>query len=155
MKDYQELVGQKYGYLLVEEILPRERDAKGALKPARAICLCVCGKRREFRCVDLTGNSVRSCGCKKGNHNPKYKIPKADMYKCWHCKYPEPSCTYATVMHICCHECPLKPTCNRSVCQNEPTKCGATYGRSSAEAREFIYGEKVFLNEKDDELDAT
>ena len=147
MKDYQELVGQRIGFLLVEEVLPRVRGSNGRLMPALARCLCDCGQRKEMKCSSLANRSVRSCGCQRGNLSGKKHASYKKILRCYRCPSPDEICTYSRVLKICCHECPKREQC-KMVCDNRPEKCGAKQFLATEDVRDF-------LTQKGDNIDAS
>ena len=73
MRDYKNLIGQRFGLLVVKEVLEREVDSGGYLKPARAMCKCDCGTLKSVKCNDLLSGKSLSCGCQKGNLHGEQK----------------------------------------------------------------------------------
>lgn len=145
MRDYKNLIGQRFGLLVVKEVLEREVDSGGYLKPARAMCKCDCGTLKSVKCNDLLSGKSLSCGCQKGNLHGRGGRPKAFNMKYYYCPSPEIGCTYSTVLNICCYECPKRDKCG-GTCKNNPEKCGAVRITASDEARDFLVREDE-LNE--------
>lgn len=149
MKDYKELTGRRFGMLVVKEVLGRERGPNGRLKPAMAVCQCDCGVTKQIKCVSLECNNVRSCGCQRGNTYGKGgRFPRGKVVKHHSCPSPEQGCTYATILKICCHECPRKDECKRWACKNTPDKCGAVYMVAAPEVRDFLTKEGGNINDQ-------
>lgn len=57
---FQDLTGQKYGYLTVEARIKNGSD--GAV---RYQCLCDCGNRKEVRAKHLKSGAIDNCGCQR------------------------------------------------------------------------------------------
>ena len=81
-----DLIGQKFGRLLVIERISNDRHGK-----AMWSCLCNCGKQKIVASNDLIRNKTKSCGClsiektiqrlTKHGHNTKNKI--TETYRSW------------------------------------------------------------------------
>ena len=138
MRDYSDLIGQRFVALRVIKILPRERGENGRLKRAMAVCLCDCGREKIAGCGDLQDGRYSSCGCRTGNTDGRGGLRNVEPCKHHSCPSPELTCTFATVLGICCHECPRKDKCNGGTCKNSPDKCGAIYIHATPEVRDFL-----------------
>jgi len=60
LREYESLVGKRYGKLVVEKLLPS--DGSGH---RRWLCRCDCGKMYEARTGNLSSGHATSCGCNK------------------------------------------------------------------------------------------
>lgn len=70
MKNYQYLIGKKYGRLTVVEVLPDK------LKNRLALCLCECGNTKKVQISNLNSGHVTSCGCLAHLRRPNIIIEK-------------------------------------------------------------------------------
>ena len=141
MRDFQEMTNQRYGSLFVIEVYPRERDAWGHLKPAKAMCQCDCGNIKVIKCSYVANGKVKSCGCQKGNLNGKKHTFYKRAMRCYRCPNPDAICTYSSVLKVCCWECPKRDGCGMA-CNNRPEKCGAKQYLASEEVRDFLTQKK-------------
>ena len=74
-KDYSTLIGEKFGMLTITEILPRERDGRGDLKPPECLCECECGNKTLVRSQQLRNGVSKSCGrCKEPRPGEKFGL---------------------------------------------------------------------------------
>ena len=128
-KDYTTLIGEKFGMLTITEILPRERDGRGDLKPPECLCECECGNISKHRLYDVANMNILSCGCLRGKHgvdrdeNTPSSIIDA-LAAVYYCNYPTSTCVRSKTYHLCCHECDRFSGCSQA-CQNTPEKCKA------------------------------
>ena len=58
MKQYQELIGQKYGLLTIIDI-----DLNNKKRGLQVICQCECGNIKTFTLSNLKSGGTKSCGC--------------------------------------------------------------------------------------------
>ena len=128
-KDYSTLIGEKFGMLTITEILPRERDGRGDLKPPECLCECECGNISKHRLYDVANMNILSCGCLRGKHgvdrdeNTPSSIIDA-LSAVYYCGYPTSTCVRSKTYHLCCHECDRFSGCTQA-CMNTPDKCKA------------------------------
>lgn len=148
MRDFQEMAGQRYGSLFVIEVYPREKDAWGHLKPAKAMCQCECGNFKVAKCYDLIEGRLKSCGCQKGNVTGKRHSYYRRSMRCYSCKNPDEACIYSSVLRVCCWECPKREQCSM-VCSNKPEKCGAKKYLASEEVRDFLTRKGDYTNDSE------
>jgi hypothetical protein len=88
MPKFINLVGQRFGRLLVLELGRKAKDGK-----CQYDCVCDCGKRLVVRTESLRSGRSRSCGCfalevltkhghaRKGQLTPEYKTWDAMVYR--------------------------------------------------------------------------
>lgn len=77
MKRRSNLIGQKYGKLIVKQRADNDYVSPKGKKEAKWNCICECGKEKDVRQSDLKSGRVKSCGhC----NPPKEKIPKEIKY---------------------------------------------------------------------------
>lgn len=80
------LVGQRFGRLVVLERADDEIDKKSGKHKTRWLCQCNCGNEKIVRGASLTSGGVRSCGClhkeisKKLGHGKKGKCYYTNTY---------------------------------------------------------------------------
>ena len=125
--EYLSLVGEKFSMLTIIEILPRERDKYGKLKPPRCICRCDCGKLSEKKIYDVINYNSLSCGCLRGKHGADKDTNTSasiidSLAAIYYCKYPTTTCVRSSVHRLCCHECDRYKNCTQA-CGNTPEKC--------------------------------
>lgn len=60
MKEHQNLIGKRYGKLVVEELLPSDKNGQ-----RRWLCRCDCGKTHIATTGNLNSGRTTNCGCKK------------------------------------------------------------------------------------------
>jgi hypothetical protein len=68
MAKYQDLIGKKFGMLLVIERLENSKSNKTVYR-----CLCDCGKTKDVLSINLKEEQTISCGCIRKSKNPNYK----------------------------------------------------------------------------------
>jgi len=56
-----DMVGERYGWLVIEEELPPERVGRNTYR--MALCRCGCGRMKVSRYAELRRGGVTSCGC--------------------------------------------------------------------------------------------
>ena len=136
-----DIIGQRFGKLVVLKELPRPvdaegnllRDGKGKLVRARYLCQCDCGNTCEATSGLLRGGNKRSCGCKRQEYyensaEQMEKMKKAREAKAQEslakprCPYPCASCK-DSVKGMCCQDCSVNYACDNR-CLNSPEKCG-------------------------------
>ena len=128
-KDYSSIIGEKFSMLTILEVLPRERDSYGDLKPPECLCRCECGNISKHRLYDVVNLNIISCGCIRGKHgvdrneNTPSSIVEA-LSAVYYCNYPTGTCVRSKLHRLCCHECDRFSGCSQA-CQNTPEKCKA------------------------------
>lgn len=70
------LIGERYGKLLVESFLPGRKP--------RWVCLCDCGKRTRTRTDQLTRFGQESCGCDRIPTNLKHGLHESPECRAWY-----------------------------------------------------------------------
>lgn len=80
-KNFDYLIGQKFGKLTVVEIIKKPKE------PSKARCICECGGERTTIIYLLTRGDVKSCGClftKHGEHGTRlYWIWRDIIKRCY------------------------------------------------------------------------
>ena len=138
-----DIIGQRFGKLVVLKELPRPvdaegnilRDENGKLVPIKYLCQCDCGNTCETLSGSLRGGNTRSCGCKKQEYlaSAKNQLKLAREAKKREnttkkaleeprCPYPCKSCK-DSVKGLCCQDCNVNYACENR-CLNSPEKCG-------------------------------
>lgn len=115
------LIGMRFGRLVVVEKLPRRRSDTGRLIPQEWRCKCDCGEEKIAQSGPLVYGKIKSCGCMqkemyaKGNthHSLDDRRP---------CPFPIASCDYSR-RGRCCFDCDEAENCE-NICLNTPDKCG-------------------------------
>lgn len=87
MGKFNNIIGQKYGRLLVLEKTERRVKSGGSVIWS---CLCDCGKTVEVSSASLVGNQTKSCGClflevasEKGQRMRQHGMTKTPTYRSW------------------------------------------------------------------------
>ena len=143
LKDYTVYCGRKYNLLMVLGVKPREKDAKGKMKPARFIVKCTaCGRVYDADANAVIAGRQKGCTCMRGRRD--YPLELGEYFKDkpeewsqvndrqanvierlkpkWECTHNYKSgCVLNELCSICCWECD-KPC---KMCENRPEKCGA------------------------------
>ena len=140
-----DLIGQRFGKLVVIKEQPRERDENGKLCRIKWLCQCDCGNT----CVTTgacLGKGKTSCGCVKAEISERKrqqlaaarelakkaraerKVEREDFPRC---PYPDASCAKSK-RGICCWDCEKYLDCEEKgrVCKNSPAKCGLNKNES-------------------------
>lgn len=128
-KKLLDIIGKRFGKLVVIELLPRERDAKGNLvlvgtgypAPPKYRCQCDCGNQSIVSRHSLLTLTTKSCGClKKSQASSLLKRfrNKAGNLAFNGCKLKKGCGT-----SVCCWDCGKYEKCNQ-VCTKNPAKCG-------------------------------
>lgn len=123
-----DIIGERFGKLVVLKLLPRERDANGDLvrvgtgypSPPKYLCQCDCGKQTTVGRHSLLSRTTKSCGClKKAHAGSLLKIfrNKAGSMS-YGCKVKQ-----ACGTNRCCWDCGKYETCT-TICSKMPPKCG-------------------------------
>lgn len=152
-----DIIGQRFGKLVVLEELPRPvdaegnllRDEKGKVPPIKYLCQCDCGNTCETLSGFLRGGDKTSCGCARKEYLASAKEHLADAREALkqarearkqeklakkaieepRCPYPCKACK-DSVKGLCCQDCGARSVCD-NVCLNSPEKCG--YKKAVAE----------------------
>lgn len=154
IKDYSVYCGRKYDAITVLDVLPREFDSKGRMKPARFKVRCDCGNIYDTSANDVLAGRIHSCKKHRGKSYEPANFLKSDLalearekYNClkenisiverlqpqWYCKCAEDACAISAVCNICCCECDKKQCEKR--CLNNPEKCGGSRRRKKNERK--------------------
>lgn len=134
-----DLIGQRFGKLVVIKQQPRERDENGKLRRIKWLCQCDCGNLcvTDGACL---GKGKISCGCVKAEISERKrqqlaaarelakkalaerKVEREDFPRC---PYPDASCAKSK-KGMCCWDCESYLNCEAKgrVCKNSPAKCG-------------------------------
>jgi hypothetical protein len=79
-KKYSEMIGTRYGRLLVESV-------KRVNNRNVCACLCDCGTRKDVRRDHLIGGKIVSCGCYQkevaSNVSATHGMTHIRLYRCW------------------------------------------------------------------------
>lgn len=124
-----DIIGKRFGKLIVLELLPRERDEKGNLvlvgtgypAPPKYLCQCDCGNKSIVGRHSLLSLTTKSCGCiKKYTASSLLKMfrNKAGNISKYGCGIKK-DCG----RNICCWDCNKYEKCN-NLCTQTPAKCG-------------------------------
>lgn len=62
-KHCSDLIGQRFGRLVVLERADDEIDKKSGKHKTRWLCQCDCGNKKIIRGASLTSGRVKSCSC--------------------------------------------------------------------------------------------
>lgn len=125
MMPVKDLSGNRYGHILVLNLLPR-KIVDGKLTEPNYHCVCDCGKE-----VDILGRVLRTgrrktCGCGIGDkRKAKEKtgnttaVMRGDSKVI--CQFRLFSCAYSMAGRCCCY-CEFREECD-DACLNTPEKC--------------------------------
>lgn len=87
------LVGQRFGRIVVLERADDEIDKKSGKHKTRWLCQCDCGNQKNIRGASLTSGKVRSCGCL--HKEISKKLGQKNKGKCYYTTiYDLDSCEY-------------------------------------------------------------
>lgn len=82
--DYSHLVGSKFGYLTVKEIIETElNDGTAYNRRYRAICECVCGNRKEYDLNNIRSGRTTSCSCQGKGVKKIEGVKEGDTFGEW------------------------------------------------------------------------
>lgn len=151
-KDYTVYCGKKYDAITVLDVLPREFDSNGRMKPARFLVRCDCGNVYDTSANDVIAGRIHGCKKHRGKrYSPDFLTPDSpplEAYRSyddtkeiasvvkrlkskWFCKRPEENCALSAVCNICCCECDKK-NCQKR-CLTSPDKCCGSRRRAKNE----------------------
>lgn len=74
----RESIGQRFGRLVVENIVGRDGNGK-----PQALCLCDCGRQCEASLPDIRRGKIKSCGCLQTENRIKHGQAKTKIYAVW------------------------------------------------------------------------
>lgn len=114
-----DLLGQRFGSLVVKRKLPRERKENGTMAPIMWYCECDCGGNVTVNTFRLTSGEKTHCPNCKGAAKEQPNISYVTLaYKC-----PSPcsGCDGQFRHGICCNDCITKGCDNR--CLNDKKAC--------------------------------
>ena len=140
-KDFSELVGCKYNYLTIKEILPRSRDKNGRLKSPECVVECDCGIVKTVRVYDVINSNILSCGCHRGKRGRERdtNVPGTILLELnakLYCPYTTGQCVRSSKLHLCCRECDRMENCSVA-CISTPKGCGAKQRDRRKDYEEF------------------
>lgn len=140
-KNFDELIGSKYNFLTITEIVPRERDERGRLKPPECVVECECGTVKTCRIYDVVNSNILSCGCHRGKRGFERdkNVPATILMELnakIFCPYTTPQCVRSSKLHLCCRECDRLENCPVA-CVSTPEGCGAKYRSKKIDHEEF------------------
>lgn len=89
--DRKNLIGQRFGRLVVDSIVRESFSSNGNFKEFRYLCLCDCGGRKEIPASSLKSGRTNSCGClhteELFRRNQKHNLSGSDIFiKYYHMK---------------------------------------------------------------------
>lgn len=120
----QDLIGQRFGSLVVTKKMPRERMANGKMSPILWYCECDCGGSVIVNSFRLTSGEKKHCADCKGPAKEEHASYALLPYQC-----PSPcsSCDGQFRYGICCDDC-ISPTCEAR-CLNNKRDCIKSHRR--------------------------
>lgn len=78
MSELTNLVGERFGLLLVEQLSNNKHTDR-----IKWLCLCSCGKKVSVLSYNLKSGHTRSCGCLKTKHGYSSPCEKTGTYRTW------------------------------------------------------------------------
>lgn len=72
----EDMIGKKFGYLVVLERVPRTHKKRGIVY----LCECDCGAKKELEAVKIRAGHVKSCGCKTNDLISKSKSKETSSF---------------------------------------------------------------------------
>lgn len=77
-----DLVGLRFGHLIVESFAGKERN-KGGASVRKWTCLCDCGNNTEVPTGALRSGNTITCGCKLSSKAKLHGLWESRIYQCW------------------------------------------------------------------------